>query len=86
MIDQAFMRSGRFDIKIEINLPNMIERQGILNLHLNKKKHLCSNDKIGFIAHKSEGFSGADMENIANEGAYIAVDEKREYIKDEDIQ
>ncbi len=46
---------------------------------------MCSADKISFIAHKSEGFSGADMENIANESAYMAVDENREFINDEDI-
>ncbi len=58
----------------------------ILSYHqLKQKKHLCSADKISFIAHKSEGFSGADMNNIANESAYMAVDENREFINDEDI-
>jgi len=42
VIDEALLRSGRFDIKIEVKLPNEYERLGILKLHLNKKKFLCS--------------------------------------------
>ena len=74
MLDSALLRSGRFDRKIEFNLPNLEERKEILNLYLKKypvEETLFSN--INEIANNTYHFSGADLRNLCNEAAIKAV-------------
>ena len=61
MIDPALLRSGRFDLKIEISLPSQEEREGILGLHLQKKRAVIPEELVKQIATKTQGFSGADL-------------------------
>ena len=75
----------------------MLERKGILKIHLAsviffrffyfflQKNSEIDEKTINFFAKKSENFSGADIENIANESAYYAISEKREKINDQDL-
>ncbi|CAK83077.1 unnamed protein product (macronuclear) [Paramecium tetraurelia] len=86
ILDEALLRSGRFDIKIEINLPSENERKGIMGVHLQNKKHQVSSGMIDVVAKNAYGFSGADMENITNESAYIAIEKQQEFINDADFQ
>ncbi|CAD8078942.1 unnamed protein product [Paramecium primaurelia] len=86
ILDEALLRSGRFDIKIEIQLPSENDRKGILGVHLHNKKHQISSGMIELVAKNANGFSGADMENITNESAYIAIEKQQEFIIDSDFQ
>lgn len=54
-------------------MPNLNERKGIITLHLQKKNSIVKEDLIQQIADKTEDFSGADLENLVNESAYVAV-------------
>eukprot|EP01017_Pseudomicrothorax_dubius_P018842 TRINITY_DN2076_c0_g1_i2.p1 TRINITY_DN2076_c0_g1~~TRINITY_DN2076_c0_g1_i2.p1 ORF type:complete len:351 (-),score=78.76 TRINITY_DN2076_c0_g1_i2:195-1247(-) len=85
LLDDALMRSGRFDTKIKLEMPNPQERVGILSLHMNKKRHEVTAGRIAEVAMKTDKFSGADLENIVNESAYIAVSKNREFVTDEDL-
>jgi len=83
LLDQALMRPGRFDRKIQFNLPTVSERKEIFKLYL-KKYNIEDdvNDVIENISHKSYGFSGADISNLCNEAAIIAVrNDRKEIIK-----
>lgn len=53
---------------------------------MEKKKHQISNDKIKFVSSKTEKYSGADMENITNESAYLAIEKSKQIIDDEDFE
>ncbi|EAS05449.2 ATP-dependent metalloprotease FtsH (macronuclear) [Tetrahymena thermophila SB210] len=85
LIDDALLRSGRFDTKIKVNLPDEEERKGILQVHLRNKKQKVSDETLQDIASKSEGLSGADLENVTNESAYNCIHKERDMINDEDI-
>ena len=65
-LDQALLRPGRFDHKIEVRLPNTQERSEILGIHLKKKKHTITNQVINFSASITEGMSGAELEGMIN--------------------
>lgn len=80
-LDPALLRSGRFDRKIQFNLPNLEEREEIFKLYLQKYK---LEDNLGtsikHISDKGYGLSGADISNLCNEAAIIAVRQKRNKI------
>ena len=82
MIDSALLRSGRFDLKIEIPLPNESERKGILDLHLSKKSSHVPEELLNQIAARSEGMCGADLENLTNEAAYKALRKDKSQISE----
>jgi len=86
LLDEALIRSGRFDTKIKIGLPNLQDRVGIMKIHLRNKKHNISEIMLGKIAEGTNNFSGADMENIINECAYVCVQNNRNTIEDADLQ
>ncbi|KAL4464409.1 hypothetical protein ABPG72_010896 [Tetrahymena utriculariae] len=85
LIDDALLRSGRFDTKIKVNLPDEQERKGILQVHLKDKKQKVNDQTLQEVASKSEGLSGADLENITNESAYNCIHKSRDMINDEDV-
>ncbi|KMZ96244.1 hypothetical protein PVNG_02382 [Plasmodium vivax North Korean] len=71
-IDPAVLRPGRFDRHIQVNLPDIAERRAILELHA-KNKNLSNKVNLEEIARKTPGFSGAQLENVLNEAALLAV-------------
>ncbi len=76
ILDSALLRPGRFDRTIEITTPSIKEREQIFNVHLKK---ITTNDKLAKedyakkLSALTPGFSGADIQNICNEGALIAA-------------
>lgn len=66
-IETALLRSGRFDLKIKVDLPSVEERAGILKKKLEAIKHNLGESDFQDFATKSEGFSGADIDTIVNE-------------------
>jgi len=84
VLDPALLRPGRFDRQITIDLPDRKAREAILKIHArNKKIDVDVNFKD--IAARIPGFSGADIENILNEAAILAVRNNRTTINDKDI-
>ena len=74
VLDPALLRAGRFDRTITVGLPDKKGREAIMKVHARNKK-LASNIDFGQIAKRTVGFSGADLENILNEAAILAVRE-----------
>lgn len=71
-LDPAILRPGRFDRKIGIPLPDADARRAILAVHLNRVPHDPAVD-LNRLAHRLRGVSGADLENLINEAAILAV-------------
>ena len=72
VLDPALLRPGRFDRQVTVSLPDSNEREAILKLHA-KNKTFDGNVKLNNIAARTPGFSGADLENLLNEAALLAV-------------
>lgn len=79
VLDPALLRAGRFDRKITVSLPDREGREAIFRVHSRNKK-LASDVDFAAIAKRTVGFSGADIENIMNEAAILAVRRKKEQI------
>jgi cell division protease FtsH len=84
ILDPALLRPGRFDRQVEIPLPNQIERTEILATHA-RSKHLAPDVDLRSIARGTPGFSGADLANLINEGAIVAVRDGRDVISPIDL-
>ena len=84
ILDQALLRPGRFDRQIYVNLPDVRGREAILKIHA-RDKHLAEDVNLGSIARGTVGFSGADLENLLNEAALLAVRRKHRFITMEDV-
>ena len=72
ILDSALTRSGRFDRKVQVGLPDRIGRRKILDVHL-RNKFIEESADLDEIAALTGGFSGADIENMANEAAILAL-------------
>ncbi len=72
VIDDAILRPGRFDRHIQVNLPDIKEREAILKIHA-RNKNLSSRVDLAEIARRTPGFSGAQLENVLNEATLLAV-------------
>src|SRR5210317_825446 len=72
ILDEALLRPGRFDRKIQVSLPSVKGRLKILGVHARDKK-LASDVRLKDIAKQTTGFSGADLANLLNECAIRAV-------------
>ena len=72
VLDPALLRPGRFDRQITVNLPDVKGREEILEVHAKGKK-FAKNVNLANIAKRTVGFSGADLENLLNEAALLAV-------------
>ncbi|MDD2489879.1 MAG: ATP-dependent zinc metalloprotease FtsH [Bacilli bacterium] len=79
VLDPALLRPGRFDRQITVNLPDVKGREEILQVHANNKIFAPS-VKFNNIAKRTVGFSGADLENLLNEAALLAVRRDKKYI------
>ncbi|MGL5541315.1 MAG: ATP-dependent zinc metalloprotease FtsH [Erysipelotrichaceae bacterium] len=84
VLDPALLRSGRFDRQITVNLPDKKGRTEILAVHARNKK-LADDVVLENLAKRTPGFSGADLENVLNEGAILAVRDKRTKITMADL-
>jgi cell division protease FtsH len=78
-LDPALLRPGRFDRTVEIPLPNQAERRAILTVHAADKR-LAPDVDLGVVARGTPGFSGADLANLVNEAAIVAVRDNREIL------
>lgn len=85
ILDPAILRSGRFDRKIAVGLPDVGGREAILQVHA-KNKPLGDNVDLKQIAQTTAGFTGADLENLLNEAAIVAAKDNRCFISQEDIK
>lgn len=84
VLDPALLRSGRFDRQITVNLPDKKGRSAILKVHAANKK-IASDVNLDNLAQRTPGFSGADLENVLNEGAILAVRDNRKVITMADL-
>ena len=84
VLDPALLRPGRFDRRITVNYPDVKGRKEILEVHARKKKFTDDVD-LEKIAKLTPGCTGADLENILNEAAILAVRAKRKQINPFDI-
>ncbi len=84
-LDPALTRPGRFDRRIPVELPDLAGREAILKLHAKDIK--CSNNiDFNVIARASAGASGAELANIINEGALLAVHDHRKTVVQKDLE
>lgn len=84
ILDPALMRPGRFDRQIYVGTPDVQGRQDILKIYA-RDKRLDEQVDLKAIALATAGFTGADLENLLNEAAILAVREKRQVITTEDL-
>jgi len=84
VLDPALLRPGRFDRRVMLDLPDIKEREEILQLHI-KNKPVNAKVDCHRIAQRTPGFSGADLANLVNEAAILAARKNRKTIRMEDM-
>ncbi len=84
VLDPALLRPGRFDRQVVIDLPDLNDREEILNVHANKKP-LSEEVNLRRIAERAPGFSGADLANVLNEAAILAARQNKKKIEPLDL-
>lgn len=85
ILDKALLRPGRFDRQITVNYPDVKGREEILKVH-SRGKPLGPDVNLATIAKSSSGFTGADLENLLNEAALLAVRHKKKAITQQEIE
>jgi cell division protease FtsH len=83
-LDKALLRPGRFDRRIQMELPDLQGRKDIFEVHLKKVKH--ENIDLNLVARATAGSSGAEIANIVNEAALRAVRMKRNSVTTTDLE
>ena len=84
ILDKALLRAGRFDRQIYVELPDIIGRKEIFEVHMRGLKLGSDVDKE-FLAKQTPGFSGADIANVCNEAALMAARKGKEVIEKQDF-
>ena len=84
ILDNALMRAGRFDRQIYVDMPDVVERRSIFEVHLRPIKTDTSVD-IEFLSRQTPGFSGADIANVCNEAALFAARKDRKLVTHQDF-
>jgi cell division protease FtsH len=84
ILDPALVRPGRFDRKVTIDLPDVSGREQILRLHAQNKK-VAPDVDLSVVARRTPGFSGADLANLLNEAALLAVRARRTALTSEEV-
>ena len=84
ILDQALLRPGRFDRQVYVGLPDIRGREAILKIHA-RGKQLAEDVDLNSIAKGTPGFAGADLENLMNEAALLAVRRHHRFITMEDV-
>ena len=85
ILDNALLRPGRFDRQVYVGLPDIRGREAILKIHA-KGKPLGDDVDLNSIAKGTPGFSGADLENLMNEAALLAVRRGKRFVTGEEIE
>ncbi len=85
ILDNALLRPGRFDRRVYVGLPDVRGREAILRVHA-RGKPLAEDVDLNSVARGTPGFSGADLENLMNEAALMAVSNKRRFITGHEIE
>ncbi|CEM17849.1 unnamed protein product [Vitrella brassicaformis CCMP3155] len=80
ILDPALLRPGRFDRHIFVPLPDIKGREQILQIYMNRVPHNSSELNLHTVAKATVGFSGADLENLVNEGALLAARDRSEVV------
>ena len=84
VLDPALLRPGRFDRQVTVSLPDSREREEILEVHA-KNKVFAPEVSLSNVSQRTPGFSGADLENLLNEAALLAVRRNKENISMDEI-
>ena len=84
VLDPSLLRPGRFDRQVTVNYPDTEEREQILGVHARNKK-FSSDVSLKNLSKRTPGFSGADLENLLNEAALLAVRRDKEAIGMDEI-
>ena len=84
VLDPALLRPGRFDRQVTVSLPDAKEREEILQVHA-KNKTFSQEVNLTNVSQRTPGFSGADLENLLNEAALLAVRRNKEKITMDEI-
>lgn len=79
VLDPALLRPGRFDRQVIVDKPDFKGRKGVLEIHV-KDKPLADDVRLDILAKRTPGFTGADMENLANEAAILAARRDKDQI------
>ncbi|WP_026882151.1 ATP-dependent zinc metalloprotease FtsH [Clostridium akagii] len=85
VLDPALLRPGRFDRQILVGVPDTKGREAILAVH-SKNKHLEPEIKLSVLAKRTPGFTGADLENLMNESALLAVRRAKKLIGMDELE
>ena len=85
VLDPALLRPGRFDRQVVMDLPDIVGRRQILDVHVKKIKTDASVD-LDVMARTTPGFSGADLANLCNEAALLAARYNREAVTQADME
>ncbi len=85
ILDKALLRPGRFDRRVPVELPDLQGREAILKVHAKKIK-IAKNVDFNAIARATAGASGADLANIINEAAILAVKQGRKQVIQKDLE
>lgn len=85
ILDNALLRPGRFDRQVYVGMPDIRGREAILKIHA-RNKNLGDDVDLNSIAKGTPGFAGADLENLMNEAALLAVRRKHRFITMEDVE
>ena len=84
VLDPALLRPGRFDRQVTVSLPDAKEREEILEVHA-KNKVFADEVNLSNVSQRTPGFSGADLENLLNEAALLAVRREKDKITMDEI-
>jgi cell division protease FtsH len=84
VLDPALLRPGRFDRRVVLDLPDINDREAILNINI-QKKPLTEDVNLRIIAERTPGFSGADLASLMNEAAILAARESRKRVSQYDF-
>merc|ERR1712072_428968 len=84
ILDNALLRPGRFDRRVQVDLPDVKGREQILKVHIQNKK-LDGEIELKDVAQLTSGFSGADLENLMNESAILAARRNKQAISLDEI-
>jgi len=84
VLDKALLRSGRFDRRVVVNLPDKTGREAILKVHT-RSVPLGNDASLGEIAAATPGFAGADLRNLVNEAALLAARREQKEVRQKDF-
>ena len=85
VLDPALLRPGRFDRRVVVSNPDLRGREAILKVHT-RKVPLDPKMDLNIIARGTPGFSGADLENLVNEGALVAARKDKKFVELQDLE